>query len=86
MYNIYDLVKLQFRDVKVVGENHVQNRILYHNTSEMRNGRIYRARVRSDLVYERETWVMRMADHDSNMEISEKRMFRWMCGVSLRET
>ena len=47
-------------------------------------GRIYVACVRSTMVYGSETWAV-TAEQMMRMERAERRMMRWMCGVSLKD-
>jgi hypothetical protein len=47
-------------------------------------GKIYRACVRSVMVYGSETWAMRVEDMN-RLERTERMMVRWMCGVTLKD-
>ena len=47
-------------------------------------GKVYKACVRSGMLYGCETWATR-ADHVKKMETTEMRMIRWMCGASLAD-
>ena len=47
-------------------------------------GRIYGACVQSVLIYGTETWAMK-ADDLKSLEMTERMMVRWMCGVSVKD-
>ena len=47
-------------------------------------GKIYKACVRSVMVYGSETWPMKVEDMQ-RLERAERMMVRWMCGVSLKD-
>ena len=47
-------------------------------------GRVYAACVRSVMTYGSETWATK-AECEQKLERAERRMVRWMCGVSLRD-
>lgn len=47
-------------------------------------GKIYKACVRSVMVYGSETWAMRVEDMQ-RLERTERMMVRWMCGVTLKD-
>ena len=45
-------------------------------------GRLYSACVQSAMIYESETWPMKLEDMQ-RLERTEKMMIRWMCGQKL---
>ena len=47
-------------------------------------GRVYRTCVQSVMVYASETWAVRV-EEEQRMDRNENVMFRWMCGVTLRD-
>ena len=47
-------------------------------------GKVYESCVRSCMIYGSETWAMKK-EHERQLQKTEMRMIRWMCGVSLRE-
>ena len=47
-------------------------------------GRIYRACVRSTLLYGSETWAVKV-EQEQRLERTDMQMVRWMCGAKLRD-
>src|SRR5213082_287786 len=47
-------------------------------------GKIYRACVQSVMVYESETWAMKVSNLQQ-LERTERTMVRWMCGVAMKD-
>ena len=47
-------------------------------------GRVYRSCVQSAMVYASETWAVRV-EEEQRMDRNENVMFRWMCGVTLKD-
>ena len=47
-------------------------------------GKVYRACVRSSMIYGSETWAVN-AEQEAKLERAEMRVVRWMCGVLLRK-
>lgn len=48
-------------------------------------GKVYKACVRSVMVYASETWPMKLEDQQ-RLERAEMMMVRWMCGVTVKNT
>jgi hypothetical protein len=58
--------------------------ITARGTSLRLKGKIYKACVRSVMIYGSETWAMRVEDMQK-LKRTEASMMRWMCGVSLKK-
>ena len=58
--------------------------LLKKDVSLRLKGRVYTSCVRSTMVYGCETWAI-TAEQMMRLERAERRMIRWMCGVSLKD-